>query len=101
MTAKQRKSPPIGPSGYTRSVQLTAKQARRITRILESVMKDGLRVPGPVNPIRPKESHILRLAMELGLPHVLQAIRDLHGASATRAIREASKGEPSEKRGDG
>ena len=90
-------TPPTPSSAYTRSVRITPKQAKRISRIVEVTSREGLRVPGPVNSIRPKESHVLRLALEIGLPQVLEAIRELHNASARKPIRDAVLGAPERK----
>ncbi len=57
------------------SVGLNPKTARAADRIVERAWKEDLRVQGRTKTLRVKHSHVLRLAIEEGLPLVLDRLR--------------------------
>jgi hypothetical protein len=60
-------------------IHLTIRLSRNSYKAAEdatiAAMREGLRVQGSVNPIRVRQSHILMLAVEAGLPLVLDQLR--------------------------
>ncbi len=62
-------------SGRARTVRLSEEQWQSIESVLGDAISRGIKVQGDVNLIRPKESHVLRLAIELGLPHVVDELQ--------------------------
>jgi Fe-S cluster assembly iron-binding protein IscA len=59
------------------TINISQATAKRVQDILDAANRKNLRVRGPVNPVRPKMSNILRMAVERGLPSTLQALVDL------------------------
>ena len=86
MPTKPANTPPtvdprILEAGEPRTIRLSAPQQRTLDKTVQRALREGLKVPGPVRAVRCKESHVLRIAIELGLPHVLDALRALNAAA--------------------
>lgn len=65
------------------TIRVSAKAHRKADQITVKANRENLKVQGPVNPIRIRSSHILRLAVEKGLPLVLDELRDMQGQLKT------------------
>ena len=57
----------------------TWEQARSI---VATAIKEGIMIQGTKNPVLVKQSHVLLLAVELGLPGVLEELRKMQVDSA-------------------
>jgi len=61
------------------SVRVSTKSRKIADKVVIAAMKNDLRVQGDVNPIRVRQSHVLKLALELGLPLVLDHLQEEQG----------------------
>ena len=59
------------------TIRLGSRQTDQADKILQRAWKSDLQVMGKANPVRPKHSHIYRLAIEAGLPLVLDRLRSM------------------------
>jgi len=84
-TKSANQSPTVDPrileAGEPRTIRISAPHQRTLDKVIQRALREGLKVPGPVRSVRPKEAHILRIALDLGLPHVLDALRALNAAA--------------------
>jgi len=59
------------------TVRISPKQAKVADKVVEKAWKEELCVMGRSHPIRVKHSHIYKLAIEAGLPLVLDKLREM------------------------
>lgn len=59
------------------TVRMTPKSRKQADKIVQAAWKEELQVQGARHPVRVKHSHVLRLAIEEGLPQVLAKLRTM------------------------
>lgn len=66
-----------GPRDKYVTVGLSPKTSKIADRIVKKAWDEELRVEGKTRALRVKHSHVLRLAIEEGLPRVLERLREM------------------------
>ena len=59
------------------TIRVSPKTAKAVDTILQRAWREDLQVQGRSHPIRVKHSHIFKMAVEIGVPLALQALRDM------------------------
>ena len=62
---------------HQRSVRYSRATGTAVTGVVHQAQDEELLVEGRVNPVKVRESHVLRLAIELGTPLVLARLREI------------------------
>lgn len=73
------------------TIRLCPSTAAKIDKVLAAAAKESLRAPGTKNPIRVKQSHVLRLAIERGIGAVLEDLRKISEQVEATELAKAKK----------
>ena len=84
MTAKPE--PLHTPDDEHLTIRLSPKARKAADKIVERAWKQELQVMGKANPVRVKHSHVLKLAIDLGLPLVLERLQEIQTALPKKEV---------------
>lgn len=77
MARKKTPDPLLTTDDKHLTIRVGPKAAKLADKVVEKAWKEELQVMGRANPVRVKHSHVLKLAAEIGLPLVLEKLREM------------------------